>query len=499
MCASRYKRELAKPDAEITKIPIAALQHTLSTPMTGATTAVDIKLAESAASYDRVSAFVDGMGLTGVRRHFVLLSVVAMRPTLLSVYGRIWHDNYFFLRAQTDGFNKRVARARRLFPIPTLLPSPEPIFQHRQKRAESLVVARLLNTQTFYVPYSYWVGELISPQSQRTIETIPVWLSNLSQVIDDMNSSFPKDSSSTRISWSNEAYLIHYNVESNSKQTLQAHFARFHLDSLEKQAFVDNYGIEKHVTDTLREMNEAMLRSDPGSNSDSDTTTSSYSDATRMLVANTGMPVPLHLMAMASFFSYFGISSTPGGESVNVPNILDNDNPQSGVVMGLLHELLKGVNLENPSALLEQRMYGFRNMVEDWHRWSDVPPLHETMEKGAVTVNEPSRNIFEHLNRWMDVTPLHETMEKGVVTVNEQNLFSELGLNRWSPIPEKFKEKFTIYWETTRPIISNTRDFLQRNLLELINSIAAETTYMYTISVSKPITCPPNHLRVHPV
>lgn len=141
MCARvrRYNQELSKPLDEIAKIPVAALQHTLSSPRTlGTNAAVDLKLAESVASFDRVKAFVGGMRLKNSGHHHVLVAVSAMRPTLLCQYGR--DPGVLGLEGHLASFRERLQRAQARHPNMQLGSPPDPSFKYRQRRADSLKV-----------------------------------------------------------------------------------------------------------------------------------------------------------------------------------------------------------------------------------------------------------------------------------------------------------------------------------------------------------------------
>ena len=182
-----------------------------------------MKLAESVASFDRVAAFVRGMGLRESGRHHVLVAISAMRPTLLCQYGQ--EPQFHHLQSKIAWFNERLRRAQALYPNMQLGPPPKPSFEDRQRRADSLKVdelndrgfmtttsvgtplsftsttlprppretphiricdplhLRLRANRRFYVPYSYWVGALVSPQSTRTIDTIPVWVDRIEESI----------------------------------------------------------------------------------------------------------------------------------------------------------------------------------------------------------------------------------------------------------------------------------------------------------------------------
>lgn len=141
VCArvGRYNQELSKPLDEIAKIPVAALQHTLSSPHSlGTNAAIDLKLAESVASFDRVKAFVSGMQLKDSGHHHVLVAVTAMRPTLLCQYGP--DPGFYGLETHLSSFRERLQRAQARCPNMKLGSPPDPIFKYRQRRADSLKV-----------------------------------------------------------------------------------------------------------------------------------------------------------------------------------------------------------------------------------------------------------------------------------------------------------------------------------------------------------------------
>ena len=177
----RYKRAANKPPEEIAKLQIAALQNTLGVPEGESSLAVDMKIVESLASFERTRRFCDGMQLGDCGSVHALIAVIAMRPTLLCLRGEIRQDGRSNLRAQ-HAFLRRIDEALSHFPLPSLGPAPDPSFDPR-KRKLSLQIP---GTSSYFVPYSHWVLPLTSPQSKRTIETIPVWTERLHASIDGL-------------------------------------------------------------------------------------------------------------------------------------------------------------------------------------------------------------------------------------------------------------------------------------------------------------------------
>ena len=250
--AAAYRKAVNYPPEKMAKVQVTALQHMLGVPRRTELNSrpLDVKIAESFASFDRVKEMCDQMGHTAVGRHLSLVATVAMRPTLLCLRGA------FTLNAPQDlearqFFIENVLNSTRRVPKPTFGEPPRVVYTARLRghRRESMELGRdddrrrevYQGYRTYAVPYSHWVGDIVFPQSNRTIESIPVWTSLLREVIETMVNDMSDSDVEATIDEFKEPFLIHVRINDTTGVTeARARFAQCHRHTIDEEMYLES-------------------------------------------------------------------------------------------------------------------------------------------------------------------------------------------------------------------------------------------------------------------
>ena len=338
--ARAYKKAVWQKPEAIAKIPVAALQHMLGTDGLDSSAAVDVKIVESVASFNRVKQFGNAMNLHDAGKMGSLLATMVMRPTLLSIRGP---DHEIATRVSVGNARlwERIRHATNRLALPELGPPPNPDAERwqseRYHRTESL---RIPGTRHFLVPYCHWIGHLMSPQSGRTLETVPVWLSRIGEAIAGLDLAEAYDAEILEAVESQGPFLIQV-----YDSTARPRFASCHRKTFYTEAAGDATDKFGDVMEEVQDRDQSVGSSD----------TPSISDAA-LLVTGVGVsstpastPEVETTSAYAFFTSLAWIAANP--ESIFMPGFA-GATPSHTIFQNAWIQLLRGSEPDTGPQLL---------------------------------------------------------------------------------------------------------------------------------------------------